>query len=216
LFLAAGFLLTGCVATTKQLETFETDVGRRDAWTEERLLQFDMQVDALSTENENLRRRLDNLTDRLSTMDDALTHQVSDLGDEVASDISKMSREVAHDISKLSRHNEALTEGLSRVAGRAEGMARQREEDRSALIGRMEIILEEVLQENARLSERLAKIESSAFTFGRFHRVAPGETVAAIAHRYRVSIEEIIRANDLQNADRIQVGEELLIPGVSK
>ena len=88
----------------------------------------------------------------------------------------------------------------------------QRQRDREEMLERMNVILEEVLKENERLAARVEKLESSALTFGRVHRVQPGESVAGIAARYGVSVDDIVAANGLSSADVIQVGQELIIP----
>lgn len=45
------------------------------------------------------------------------------------------------------------------------------------------------------------------------HIVAPGESLIYIAGLYKVTVDEIVELNDIQNPNRIQVGQELLIPG---
>ncbi len=44
------------------------------------------------------------------------------------------------------------------------------------------------------------------------HVVSSGETVALIAGRYRVTVAAIVHANNLADANRIEVGQRLLIP----
>lgn len=46
-----------------------------------------------------------------------------------------------------------------------------------------------------------------------YHRVRPGETLSAIADRYRVSLAALQRANDIRNRHRIRAGQRLRIPG---
>lgn len=46
-----------------------------------------------------------------------------------------------------------------------------------------------------------------------YHRVVSGDTLHAVAARYGVSQPEIMRANNLNNAEFIMVGQRLLIPG---
>lgn len=46
------------------------------------------------------------------------------------------------------------------------------------------------------------------------HVVARGETLFAIATRYGVSVGELMRANNLRNANLIRPGQRLVIPGV--
>jgi len=45
------------------------------------------------------------------------------------------------------------------------------------------------------------------------HIVQPGETLSAIGRQYGVSVEAIVYVNDLEDPSRIQVGQELIIPG---
>lgn len=46
----------------------------------------------------------------------------------------------------------------------------------------------------------------------RVHTVAPGETLSTIAQSYGVTIAAIVEANTLANPDRLDVGQELIIP----
>ncbi len=45
------------------------------------------------------------------------------------------------------------------------------------------------------------------------HRVRAGDTLYDIAVRYGVTMRAIINANNLTNPDRLQIGQELIIPG---
>ncbi len=47
------------------------------------------------------------------------------------------------------------------------------------------------------------------------YTVQPGDTVSAIAARFGVSVESLLTANAITNPDLLQVGQTLLIPGVS-
>lgn len=44
------------------------------------------------------------------------------------------------------------------------------------------------------------------------HRVQPGETLSGLAQRYGVSIADLVAANEIADANRILVGQTLLIP----
>jgi len=44
------------------------------------------------------------------------------------------------------------------------------------------------------------------------YKVQPGDTLAAIAARYDITVEEIMAANDLEDPNIISVGQELIIP----
>ncbi len=47
---------------------------------------------------------------------------------------------------------------------------------------------------------------------GSTHRVARGETLWAIAKHYGVKLEDLVQANQIPDASRIEVGQRLLIP----
>jgi LysM repeat protein len=47
---------------------------------------------------------------------------------------------------------------------------------------------------------------------GEVYVVTFGDTLTTIANRFGVSVQQIIAANDLDNPDRLQVGQELIIP----
>ena len=48
----------------------------------------------------------------------------------------------------------------------------------------------------------------------RFHVVYPGQRLSTIAKRYKVSVEAIRTANGFGKAERLKVGEKLIIPGL--
>ena len=45
------------------------------------------------------------------------------------------------------------------------------------------------------------------------YTVQPGDTLAAIAQRFNVSLEELARVNDIEDFDHIEIGQVLVIPG---
>ena len=46
----------------------------------------------------------------------------------------------------------------------------------------------------------------------RMHTVEPGDTLWSLSRRYRVSVDDFVRANDLANPNRLSVGDTLIIP----
>lgn len=185
---------SGCLATTKRVEGVETDLLRQRAWTDERVARIQEDIEALRAESDALNRRLDDLRAAFG-----------DFGEEIAGRVSNLDERSAEANAEIRKARDA-----------ADAQDRQRETDREELLKRMNVILEEVVRENAALRERIDKLESSAFTFGQIHRVKQGESVASIASKYGVAPEAIVEANDLSDANLIHVGQELLIPGVSE
>ena len=45
------------------------------------------------------------------------------------------------------------------------------------------------------------------------HIVERGESLSRIAQLYQVEVEDIVALNDIRNPNRIQIGQEILIPG---
>ena len=89
-----------------------------------------------------------------------------------------------------------------------------REEDRSDMLKRMEIILEEVTSENRRLREDVDALRTSVASMatGYTHEVKRGETLALIAQQYGVTVADIVQANAISNPNIIAVGKVLTIP----
>jgi len=193
LVLGAALALSGCFATEKRVELIETDITRQGAWNDERFQKMETELGAARTENEALRQRMDDLSD-----------QIASLGGEVSSRLSE-----------LEQSDEQVAAQARDAARSATDVEEARQKDREDLIERMNVILEEVLKENERLAARVEKLENSALTFGRVHKVQRGESVASIAEKYGTTPQAIADANGLSDPNLIQVGQELVIPGVS-
>lgn len=63
-----------------------------------------------------------------------------------------------------------------------------------------------------RFSAEIADIPADKWVSWRRHRVASGETLAAIAKKYRVTPASIAEANTLERGAALDVGEKLIIP----
>jgi membrane-bound lytic murein transglycosylase D len=64
----------------------------------------------------------------------------------------------------------------------------------------------------ARFSEEIAAIPPDKWVSWRRHRVEPGDTLAGIARRYRVTSAAIAEVNELDRQQPLQVGQKLIIP----
>lgn len=123
---------------------------------------------------------------------DSVSDQISTLGEEVSRRLDE--------VGKSSRSTSSSGDS---------GQDRDQEE----LLNKMNVILDELVKENSRLSDRIKKLESSAVAFGKVHKVKKGETLASIARKYKVSVEAIQDANGISGSKSIEVGQEILIPG---
>jgi membrane-bound lytic murein transglycosylase D len=65
---------------------------------------------------------------------------------------------------------------------------------------------------SARFSAEIADIPADKWVSWRRHRVETGETLTAIARKYRVTPASIAEANDLERGQGLQPGEKLIIP----
>jgi LysM repeat protein len=77
---------------------------------------------------------------------------------------------------------------------------------------KLKALLSVVQNENARLQTAITHMERTAAASGWEHTVAPGESLAKIAAEYGVSVSAIVEANDIDDPDRIRVGQKLFIP----
>jgi membrane-bound lytic murein transglycosylase D len=63
-----------------------------------------------------------------------------------------------------------------------------------------------------RFSAEIADIPPDKWVSWRRHRVAPGDTISAIAKKYRVTAAAIAEANNLEHGAPLEAGEKLIIP----
>lgn len=186
---ATAILLAGCFATNKHVKMVEADVTRRGAWTDEKVGELSQEISQLRAENDALRLRMDDVADRLTA-----------LGDEVAGRLTE-----------LQAADRRVSDEARQVSERTDALRANRDQDREDLIGRMNVILDEVVKENKQLRGRIDAIEASGAAGGG-HTVQPGDTVASIAAKYGTTPQAVVEANGLPDADHIQVGQHLMIP----
>jgi len=193
LTVALGLTLTGCgtggLAVKRDVWEAEEEFSRGQASLSEKVLYMEGRIAALEEETGALRYQLDQITS-----------QLSGLG------------------TDFSRGLEAVRDGHEQLGIELEDRIRTvdsgREEDRSDMLSRMEIILEEVTSENRRLREDLDALRTSVASMatGYTHEVKRGETLAVIAQQYGVTVADIVQANAITNPNIIGVGKVLTIP----
>ena len=59
-------------------------------------------------------------------------------------------------------------------------------------------------------------LSSCAIQRGVYHEVRKGQTLWRISQAYDVDLELLLRVNDIENAREVQVGRQILIPGVDQ
>jgi peptidoglycan lytic transglycosylase D len=65
-----------------------------------------------------------------------------------------------------------------------------------------------------RFSAEIADIPADKWVSWRRHRVAPGETLTAIAKKYHVTAKAIAEANSLESQTSLNTGEKIIIPAI--
>jgi chromosome segregation ATPase len=177
---------TGGLAVKKDVWEAQDDFERRQAGLSEKVLQLEGRITAIEDEMAVLRHAIDDLSKQLSDVD-----------------------------GELSRGLEAIRNGQQQLGieleGRIRNVDQERESDRDDVLRRFEIMLEEVTAENKSLRQDLEAIRSAVAT-GYAHKVERGETLASIAAKYGVTVQEIASANNITNPNLIAVGQELIIP----
>ncbi len=193
LAVALGLSLTGCgtggLAVKRDVWEAEEEFSRGQASLSEKVLYMEGRIAALEEETAAIRYQLDQIL-----------AQLSGLG------------------TDFSRGLEAVRDGQEQLGIELEDRIRTvdsgRVEDRSDMLKRMEIILEEVTNENRRLREDVDALRTSVASMatGYTHEVKRGETLALIAQQYGVTVADIVQANAISNPNIIAVGEVLTIP----
>jgi len=187
---ASAILLAGCFATTKHVASVEESLTRRSAWTDEKIGELGTEISQVRAENDALRLRMDDLSDRMTGL----------------------GGEVAGRLSELEQADARLTSEARQATVRAAEVGATRDQDREELLSRMNVILDEVVQENKRLRQRIEALEAAGTAAGAYV-VQSGDTVASIAAKFGTTSAAIVQANGLADADHIRVGQELVIPG---
>ena len=188
--LLVGITLSGCgtggLAVKKDIWDAQDDFEHRQAGLSEKVLKIDGRMTALEEETQVVSHQIEGLSQRLAGLE-----------------------------SEFGRGLEAVRDGQQQIGIELEDRIRAvdsgRQSDRDDMLGRMEIVLEEVTRENRLLREEMDAIKSS-LNVGLEHTVRPGDSIARIASQYGTTVEAIVTANNLANPDRIAVGQKLFIP----
>lgn len=188
-----GLSLTGCgtggLAVKRDVWEASEEFSRGQASLSEKVLYMEGRIAALEEETGALRYQLDLISGQLSGLD-----------------------------TDFSRGLEAVRDGQQQLGIELEDRIRTvdsgRQEDRDDMMRRMEIVLEEVTDENRRLRQDVDALRTSVASMatGYTHEVKSGETLAAIAAQYGVTVAAIVQANGISNPNVIPVGKVLTIP----
>lgn len=128
---------------------------------------------------------------------------------QVYNDIDRIRQESA----RLGRTQAESTEQrLAALERRIQEVDRARETDRREIIDQLSGSIAQLLRDQQARQRPAASSRPAASGYGYEHVVGAGETLSHIASAYGVTTRAIIEANNLQNPDRLQVGQRLFIP----
>ena len=70
--------------------------------------------------------------------------------------------------------------------------------------------------DNSVVAEEVPIVTDTAVSETKIHIVQKGESLWVIANKYGVSVQDIAKANNIENASLIKINQELIIPVVNK
>ena len=128
--------------------------------------------------------------------------------------IAKELEQVRNSASSSSADRAAAQTRMNDIERRLQLLDAAREKDRKAIIDQLSAKISEILSANRGPTSRprTAPRTTAAGAGQTVHEVQPGETLSAIAARYKVRADAIIQANDLQDPDHLVAGKTLVIP----
>lgn len=131
-------------------------------------------------------------------------------------ELERLHREVANQRAEQARLSDTHAQGtdtrLSALERRIQEVDRARESDKKEIVERLSKTIEQLMRSQQQTGRQSAQARTTHSGFGYEHVVGAGETLSHIATAYGVTTRVIIDANNLQNPDRLQVGQKLFIP----
>lgn len=137
---------------------------------------------------------------------------------------------LAVEVNRYKARIEALETAQNRVYERLEDLQRSAAAERADLSGRVaglergikaldaareqdrQAIVDSLTQKISGLMQQTRAASAPRAQSGYEHVVQPGEVLSAIAAAYNVTVNAIVKANNLKNPDSLRVGQKLFIP----
>ncbi len=130
-------------------------------------------------------------------------------------EIERMHRELDNLRSEQARAADAQTQSAeARIASlerRIREVDQARENDKQEIVERLSTTIEQLMR-SQQAGRQQAQARTTHSGYGYEHTVAPGETLSHIATAYGVTTRVIVEANNIENPDRLRVGQQLFIP----
>ena len=186
ILLVAMVWLTGCVTDFNQGQVNRNiEQHENQALLSERLNKLSDQVQILVNQQDNLQRELASLQNRLNQFQ-------AGTGGASAAELQRLQTMIAKVDTARQQDKQII---LDEVAKQLDAMTRR--SGKSA---------------TTKATPTTTPLTSGGTETGYEHVVKAGETVTAIAKAYGVSVDAIMKANNLKNPGSLKVGQKLFVP----
>lgn len=150
----------------------------------------------LRNEVSNLRESVERLQNRLEAVQEEQEHQ------------AREHHRLRDNMQRV--QNDELAHLRQATDERFNALQQQREKDRQTII---EQVTQRIAGHLEQVTERkLAATQAERSEYGRYHEVRAGETLSEIAAAYDARVNAIVQANEIENPDRLRIGQRLFIP----
>ncbi len=158
--------------------------------------------DTAATEQARLRTEVSYLNQNLERMQNRLD-AVQEEQEQLLREVNRLRETVQRD------QREEQTRFRNEMEQRFAEFERQRETERNHII---EQVTQRIAAHLEQAAARTPAAGAGRTEHGRYHEVRAGETLSEIAAAYNVRANVIVQANDLENPDRLRIGQRLFIP----
>jgi LysM repeat protein len=182
--LSLAALMQGCV--TDEIANKE-DVQLVRTQVNEKVIGMEDRLNALEGRTDAVEKRLDDMQKQLSEIDESFS--------------SRLSQQMTQSQDELKKAREEMTSEMSKKMG---------------------IVIEEVVKENQKIADKLNAMQRGRTTVssdsgtpggnGTYHTVETGQSLSKIASLYGVTVEEIMKANEMDDPNKLKIGQKLFIP----
>lgn len=203
LILFIGPLLSGCVSL---------DSSKKD---EEEARQSAVSQDLINTKNDinSTNGRIDEIEYKISQIEKAQNTQSS----QINSALKDIREENKNSIDKKISAIESKIESLEKEI---ESIQKKQEQDKKEMIGKNDLIIDEVSKENKELRDYVESLRKAintqttkksepVKTEGGYYTVAQGDTLLKISQRTGVTISKIMEINGIKDPNSVYVGQKL-------
>ncbi len=158
--------------------------------------------DTAATEQARLRTEVSYLNQNFERMQNRLD-VVQEEQEQLLRELDRLRNTVERD------HQAEQTRLRDEMEKRFAAFEQERETERNYII---EQVTQRIAAHLEQAGTRTSAAGAGRTEHGRYHEVRAGETLSEIAAAYQVRANVIAQANDLENPDRLRVGQRLFIP----